>query len=85
MLYTQDEVKHMIHVCLSGIKALNMLGSSYYIDEEDDSFRQAIGDVQDMFSQILCILNVEYNEIWKTVEAYEQDGEERPVKIDPFH
>lgn len=65
-VYTQDEVKAMMCACLKGINASYGLDTEPYIDIE--RIYQAIDNVQEMFSQILRILNVEYNEIFKTVE-----------------
>lgn len=71
-LYTQDEVKAMMQACLKGLNASDRLMPPYYRDAEDNSFCR-IDDVQEMFSQILRILNAEYNEICKAVEAAERE------------
>lgn len=72
--YTQDEMKAMMQACLKGINASNKIEPALYIDE--DSIYQIINDIQEMFSQILRILNAEYNEICKAVEADERDGDD---------
>ena len=84
-VYTQDEVKAMMRACLKGINASNGFYSDPYIDIE--RIYHTIDDVQDMFSQILRILNAEYNEICKAFEAAEREEQEekRPVKVEPFH
>lgn len=70
-VYTQDEVKVMMCACLKGINASYGITPAY-----NSLIYQIITDTQEQFSQILRILNVEYNEICKTVEAYEQDGDD---------
>lgn len=70
-VYTQDEVKAMICACLKGINAPNRLEPVIY----DASIYQMIDEVQNQFSQILRILNAEYNEICKAVEADEREGD----------
>lgn len=65
-VYTQDEVKAMMRACLKGINASYGLDPEPYINIE--RIYQTIDEVQDMFSQILRILNVEYNEICEAVE-----------------
>lgn len=76
-LYTQDEVKAMMQACLKGINASNKIEPAMYAlyINEDHSIYRIIDEVQDMFSQILRILNAEYNEICKAVEAAEREGE----------
>lgn len=71
-VYTQDEVKAMMRACLNGINAPNRLEDVIY----DASIYQMIDDVLDMFSQILRILNAEYNDICETVEALEREEQE---------
>jgi hypothetical protein len=73
-VYTQDEVKAMMQACLKGLNASDRLMPPYYRDAEDNSFCR-IDDVQEMFSQILRILNAEYNEICKAVETAEREGD----------
>lgn len=70
-VYTQDEVKAMMRACLKGLNASDRLMPPYYRDTEDNSFCR-IDDVQNQFSQILRILNAEYNEICEAVEAAER-------------
>lgn len=67
-VYTQEEVKAMMQACLKGINAPNRLEPVIY----DASIYQMIDDVLDMFSQILRILNAEYNEICEAVESAER-------------
>lgn len=73
--YTQDEVKAMMQACLKGLNASDRLMPPYYRDAEDNSFCR-IDDIQDMFSQILRILNAEYNDICEAVEAAEREKED---------
>lgn len=68
-VYTQDEVKAMMQACLKGVNASVRIVPVVYID--DDSIYRIIDDIQDMFSQILRILNAEYNEICEAVEQEE--------------
>lgn len=70
ILYTQDEVKAMMCACLKGINASNGFDPDPYIDIE--RLYHTIDEVQEMFSQILRILNAEYNEICKAVETAEE-------------
>lgn len=69
-VYTQDEVKAMMQACLKGINASSGITPAY-----NSILYRILDDMQNQFSQILRILNVEYNEICKTVEASEQDGD----------
>lgn len=71
-LYTQDEVKAMMQACLKGINASNRFDPEPYIDIE--RIYQTIDEVQDMFSQILRILDAEYNGICEAVEAAEREA-----------
>lgn len=75
-VYTQDEVKAMMQACLKGLNASDRLMPPYYRDTEDNSFCR-IDDVQEMFSQILRILNAEYNEICKAVERAVEREEQK--------
>ena len=75
-VYTQDEVKAMMQACLNGLNASDRLMPPYYRDAEDNSFCR-IDDVQEMFSQILRILNAEYNKICEDVEAFEREEQEK--------
>lgn len=68
-VYTQDEVKAMMRACLKGINAPNRLEPVIY----DASIYQMIDESLDMFSQILRILNAEYNDICEAVEQEEQE------------
>lgn len=87
-VYTQDEVKAMMRACLKGINetnrlepainASNRLAPALYIDE-DDGIYKIIYDIQDMFSQILRILNAEYNEICEVVEAAEREANDESM------
>lgn len=70
-VYTQCEVKAMMRACLKGINAAIRLDPEPYIDIV--RIYSAIDDVQDQFSQILRILNAEYNEICENVEAFETE------------
>lgn len=70
-VYTQDEVKAMMRACLKGINALYRLDPEPYIDIV--RIYSTIDDVQDTFSQILRILNAEYNEICESVESFERE------------
>lgn len=74
-VYTQDEVKAMMQACLKGLNASDRLMPPYYRDTEDNSFCR-IDDVQEMFSQILRILNAEYNDICEAVEAAELEEQD---------
>lgn len=70
--YTHDEVKTMMQACLKGINASNGFDPDPYIDIE--RLYHTIDEVQEMFSQILRILNAEYNEICKAVETAEREA-----------
>lgn len=72
-LYTQDEVKTMMRACLKGVNASIRIVPVVYLD--DDGIYQIINNIQEMFSQILRILNAEYNEICEAVEAAEREQE----------
>lgn len=69
-VYTQDEVKAMMQACLKGINASYRFDPDSYIDIE--RIYHTIDDLQDIFSQILRILNAEYNEICEAVESAER-------------
>lgn len=77
--YTQDEVKAMMQACLKGINASNKIEPALYIDE-DDSIYHTIDEVQNQFSQILRILNAEYNEICEAVEAAEREANDESME-----
>lgn len=68
ILYTQDEVKAMMQACLKGINASNGITPAY-----NSFLYRILDDMQNQFSQILRILNAEYNEICKAVEAAERE------------
>lgn len=68
-VYTQDEVKAMMQACLKGINASNGITPEY-----NCFLYRILDDMQNQFSQILRILNAEYNEICKAVEADEREG-----------
>ena len=70
-VYTQDEVKTMMHACMNGINASNRITPAY-----NSIIYQIINDTQEQFSQILRILNVEYNEICEAVEAVEVEEQD---------
>lgn len=69
-VYTQCEVKAMMRAGKSNIAAIR-LDPEPYIDIV--RIYSTIDDVQDQFSQILRILNPEYNEICEDVEAIERE------------
>ena len=69
-VYTQEEVKAMMCACLKGINASNGITPAY-----NSIIYQIINDTQEQFSRILRILNIEYNEICKVVEAFEREEE----------
>lgn len=69
-VYTQDEVKAMMQACLKGVNASNGITPAY-----NSIIYQIITDTQEQFSQILRILNAEYNEICKAVETAEREGD----------
>lgn len=71
-VYTQDEVKAMMQACLKGVNASIRIVPVVYLD---DGIYQIINNIQEMFSQILRILNAEYNEICEAVEAAEREQE----------
>lgn len=75
-LYTHDEVKTMMQACLKGINASNRLEPVIY----DASIYQMIDETLDMFSQILRILNAEYNEICKAVETAEREANDESME-----
>lgn len=79
-LYTHDEVKTMMQACLKGINASNKIEPAMYAlyINEDHSIYHTIDEVQNQFSQILRILNAEYNEICKAVEAARYRSAEFP-------
>ena len=56
-VYTQDEVKTMMCACLNGINASNGIIPAY-----NSSLYRILDDMQNQFSQILRILNAEYEE-----------------------
>lgn len=66
-VYTQEEVKAMMCACLKGINASNGITPAY-----NSFLYRILDDMQNQFSQILRILNVEYNEICEAVEREEQ-------------
>lgn len=66
-VYTQEEVKAMMCACLKGINASNGITPAY-----NSFLYQILDDMRNQFSQILRILNVEYNEICEAVEREEQ-------------
>lgn len=67
-VYTTDEVKAMMQACLNGINASNEITPAY-----NSFLYRILDDMQNQFSQILRILNAEYNEICKAVEAEEEE------------
>lgn len=70
-VYTQEEVKAMMQACLKGINASNRIIPAY-----NGILYRIVNDMQDQFSQILRILNAEYNEICETVEAFEREEQD---------
>ena len=71
-VYTTDEVKAMMQACLNGINASNGIIPAY-----NSFLYRILDDMQNQFSQILRILNAEYNEICEAVEAAtEEQGDE---------
>lgn len=69
-VYTQGEVKAMMRACLKGINASNEITPAY-----NSLIYRILDDMQNQFSQILSILNVEYNEICEAVEREGQKDE----------
>lgn len=66
--YTQDEVKAMMQACLKGINASSGITPAY-----NSILYRILDDMQNQFSQILRILNAEYNDICEAVEQEEQE------------
>lgn len=81
-LYTHDEVKTMMQACLKGINASNKIEPAMYAlyINEDHSIYHTIDEVQNQFSQILRILNAEYNKICKAVEAAEREANDESME-----
>lgn len=75
ILYTQDEVKAMMQACLKGINASNGITPAY-----NSFLYRILDDMQNQFSQILRILDVEYNEICKAVEAAEREANDESME-----
>lgn len=67
-VYTQDEVKAMMRACLKGINASSGITPAY-----NSILYRILDDMQNQFSQILRILNAEYNDICEAVEQEEQE------------